>query len=192
MNFCLQKRLAIALLVGLLLTPLAYASRPVSVIGTWALATTVLYAQTANGTTVVTLAMVANFTGTLTGTSAAGEMEMSDNGHHETSVFEAILQCTMAGRSGEIAVDFEGTTTDSGSVSGQWVADHGADGLLNVRGQGMVEGGPTGSTTYVGTYSGEVHDQNMLNLLIVGSTIWIATVVFVGLLATRLKRAGRT
>ena len=146
--------LLIITLILLFVVSTAYASAPNSGEGNFFLTTepVINSIKLANGNTFIKQTLVFGYDGTMIGESVADVTCLAKpNGKtvcHATEVFTGVVD----GRTGTFVHQVAVKIDEAGQLKGQWTIIEGTSELVNLKGQGTVEG-----TTLAGTYTLDFH-----------------------------------
>ncbi len=146
------------LALPLLFLPLANATTPTTVSGTFTASFTVLTITVSGGNTIITVTETATLSGFFTGTRIAQGSEIihpdGTFNAHDTGIFTG----TINGMSGTLVINGESNGTGV-TGAGSFTVGQGTEGLTGIHAQGPFQFTATGQTTTAGTYSIQLHSD---------------------------------
>ena len=144
------------LALPLLSIPIANATTPTTVTGTFTASFTVLSITSSDGNTIITVSEIATLSGFLTGTRIAQGSEIihpdGTFNAHDTGIFTGSAN----GVAGTLVITGESNGI-GGIGSGDFIVGQGTGGLSGVHAQGPFQFTATGPTSTTGTYSVQFH-----------------------------------
>ncbi len=154
----MKTRILALLALPLLFLPLASATTPTTVSGSFTASFTVLTVTVSGGNTIITVTETATLSGFFTGTRIAQGSEIihpdGTFNAHDTGIFAG----TINGMSGTLVINGESTGIGV-TGAGNFTVGQGTEGLTGMHAQGPFQFTATGPTTTAGSYSIQLHSS---------------------------------
>ena len=152
----MKAELLALLALPLLSIPIANATTPTTVTGTFTASFTVLSITSSDGNTIITVSEIATLSGFFSGTRVAQGSEIihpdGTFNAHDTGIFTGSAK----GVAGTVVITGESNGI-GGTGSGDFIVGQGTGGLSGVHAQGPFQFAATGPASTTGTYSVQFH-----------------------------------